>query len=279
MTLGDSRTFSTSLAKATTNSPDYINKATLVTPALPAEADNYLIIATWAYQNAHADPDFQLEVEEGGVQFYETGRLHTFESLGVGDADPAETYAIAFQRFLGGGVHNIDFNFRAVSGDGDLVAIEQLRMEFFALDVTFKEAISDAVSSTFSTSYQLKAAMAGLILAAGTYRIGFSCEYRCEDDVNNNNLGLRFRERKDPAGADVITNLLGADSGDPLELELNNGGDSVASAAPWQCATWWTACRELEADTYDFELAFRAVGGLFDEVEVQKARLLLWRTE
>ena len=76
-----------------------------------------------------------------------------------------------------------------------------------------------------------------------------------------------------------MTNLLGADSGNALELEVNNGGFGVGSSDPHQAVTWWTACRELAADSYEYELDFRAVGGLFDDVEVSLARINFWRTD
>lgn len=279
--LGTARTRITSLPLVSTTSLAYVNKATLTTPVVPA--GDYVIFLTFLYQNHFSEnEDFQLEIVEDAagadLQIYETGRLLE-ANPGTDPGDSQDAYAICIRRTLAAGVHTYDVNFRVVGGTGDPVALSSVRMEFFGVDANYQEAASDGESQTSSTSYQNKLTLSTGAIPAGTYRIGFSMEYRCQDPTNGNNMGCRWREVRDPAGAAVVTNLLGADSGNALELEVNNGGFGVGSSDPHQAVTWWTACRELAADSYEYELDFRAVGGLFDDVEVSLARINFWRTD
>lgn len=275
MALGDFRTSAESLGRSQTSSNTYQPKLQLVTPNVAA--GDYLVTVSFLYQtDSGGSNELQVElVEDSTTQVYESGELREANpGNSAGDSQEACFFAVA--RTLAAGVHTFDLDFRR-TGSVDLVTIEEVRIQFFQLDASYQAAAVDGYSSTTSTSYVLKVSLNTGAVPAGTYRVGFHVEYNNEDPGNGDNMGLRFRERRDPAGADTITNLLGANSGAGAELELNGGGFGVGASDPRQCAAWEEACRELEADTYQYELHYRAVGGFADDVGVALARLHFWR--
>lgn len=280
MALGDFRTSAESLGRSQTSSTTYQPKLQLTTPNVAA--GDYLVTVSFLLQTSAVQSNqLQARIIEDiagpATTVYTTGNLRE-ANPGNAVGDSQEALYVAFARTLAAGVHTYDLEFRRQGGLlADDVTIEEARIEFFQLDATYQNAASDGYSQTFSTTYQLKANLNTGAVPAGTYRIGFSCEYNCEDPDNGNNMGLRFRERKDPAGANTITNLLGADAGNGAELELNNGGYGVGSTQERQCAAWEQPCRDLDADTYEYELHFRAVGGLADDVGIALARINFWR--
>jgi len=282
MALGDNAVRSESLGRSFTTSAAYQHKLDLATPAA-APGTDFFLMASWAWQVDTGGTEFQAEIQQGlgPAAIYETGVLRE-SNEGVSLDDSLCGYAIGVKGNLplGSPGELFHLNFRRQSGTSDnSVAIREARLQYFELDATFQEAISDAASQTNSTTYQLKVNLNTGAIPAGDYRIGFAMEYKCQDPTDDNNIAVRFRERRDPAGANVITNLLGDDSGAPdNELEMNNGGFGVGASDPLQQCGWWVACRTLVADTYEYEVHFRAVGGAFDDVEVQKARLIFWRT-
>lgn len=278
MALGDFHTYAESLARLQTSSNTYQNKLQLVTPVVPA--GDYLVTFSFLFQTDVGElNELQARIVEdiagAATVVYETGELRE-ANPGNAAGDSQDCVIVSLRRTLAAGAHTFDLQFRR-TGSVNLVTIEAVRMTFFQLDASYQEASSDGYASTISTSYVLKASLAAGALAAGTYNIRFSVEYNCQDPLNTNNVGLRFRERRDPAGANVITNLLGADAGNGAELELNNGGYGFGSTAPRLAAGWAEVCRELTADTYTYELHYRSIGGLLDDVGVALARINLWR--
>jgi hypothetical protein len=278
MALGDFRTSAADLTRSQTSSTTYQAKLQLTTPNVSAA--DYLIVASFLYQTDVGESnELQAELVEDiagpATQIYETGELRE-ANPGNAVGDSQDAVYIAVRRTLAAGVHTFDLNFRR-AGSVDLVTIEEVRLEFFQLDASYQTASADGFTSTNSTTYQLKASLNTGAVPAGDYRVGFSVEYNNNGPGNGDNMGLRWRERKDPAGVNTITNLLGGNSGAGDELELNQGGWGDGAADPRGCAAWEEPCRELEADTYQYELHFRAVGGLFDDVGVALARLHFWR--
>lgn len=278
MALGDFNTLAEALARSQTSSNTYQNKLQLTTPNVPA--GDYLVTFSFLFQTDVGETnELQARIVEDiagpATVVYETGELRE-ANPGNAAGDSQDAVIVSIRRTLAAGVHTFDLQFRR-TGTIDLVTIEAVRMTFFQMDATYQEASSDGYASTNSTTYQLKAQLAAGAVPAGTYCIRFSCEYNCEDPVNSNNEGLRFRERQDPAGANVITNLLGGNAGTGAELELNNGGYGFGSTAPRLAAGWAEICRELEADSYTYELHYRAVGGAFDDVGIALARINFWR--
>lgn len=267
--LGQFPTDAESIGSSSTTSGTYVNKVTLNTPSVPA--GDYLIHASCHYQVPTGPEDFQLELEEdSATQIYETGRLHEIASFNV-----VCMVRAAVQRTLTAGTHQYDMNFRRVDGS-NAVVIQAARLHFFRLDGTYQQAISSGVSSAGSTAYQLKVSLNTGAIPAGFYRLGMTTEYRNEVAPPSGGCALRFRMRKDPAGADTITNLLGTDSGGGQELFINNGGLGIAATDPWMYASWWRPCLYLEADTYQFELHWREeTGG--NEVELQKSRIHFYK--
>lgn len=270
MTLGDFATQVKSPAQTTTTGTVYVPKVTLNTPAVSAA--DYLVMGSFHYQNPPGiNEDLQARiVEDAGPVIFETGRLQEVDSFFVHMA-----YYWSVRRTLAAGAHTYGVEFRRQGGAVAAVGIEEVYLHFFQLDASYQETISDAIVNTNSTAYVLKSGIAAGALPAGTYRMGFACEYRCPNAGAK--LGLRWRERRDPAGANVITNLLGDNAGGGTELFVNNGGYGLAADDPWQCASWITACRELTADTYTYELHFRTSNAA-NNVEIQKARFFLWQT-
>ncbi len=278
MALGDNRQSDESLGRTQTDSNTYQPKMQMTTANLPA--GDYLLTFSFQFQTDSGETnEFQMRMVEDiagpATVVYESGELRE-ANPGNAAGDSQDTCIVAIKRTLAAGVHTFDLEFRR-TGTVDLVTIEEARMTFFELDGTYQEASTDAHSNTTSTSYQLKVSLNTGAIPAGTYIVRFSCEYNNEDPTNGNNMGLRFRQRKDPAGVDTITNLLGADSGNPAELELNGFGAGENAGDPKLCAGWEVPCMVLDADTYQYELHFRAVGGAFDGVGIALARLTFWR--
>ncbi|MDH5644464.1 MAG: hypothetical protein OEZ01_00565 [Candidatus Heimdallarchaeota archaeon] len=275
MALGDNTQHVESLGRSQTSLNVYQTKVTLTTPVLPA--GDYLVCVSALYQTDSAETnEIQFRVlEDGATTAYESGVLRE-ANPGNAAGDSQDTFYVSMVRTLGAGSHTFALEYRR-TGTVDLVTVEEARIEFFEMDGTYLGSASDAYAFTTSTTYINKVLLNTGAIAAGTYHIGFSVEYACQDPNNTNNMGLRFRERRDPVGVDVITNLLGDDAGLGKELQINNGGYGYLSTDPRQVAAWEQPCRVLTADTYQYELDYRAVGGAFDEVAVALARINLWR--
>lgn len=278
MALGDFHTYAESLARSQTSSNTYQFKLQLTTPNVTA--GDYLVTFSLLFQTDVGETnEVQCRLVEdiagAATVIYETGELRE-ANPGNAAGDSQDAVIVSTRTTLAAGVHTFDLEFRR-TGSINLVTVEEVRMTFFALDATYQEANAAGYSSTNSTTYQLKVALNTGAIPAGTYAIRFSVEYNCEDPDNGNNMGLRFRERQDPAGVNTITNLLGGNSGTATELEVNNGGYGFAVFDPYLYAGWAEVCRELEADTYQYELHYRAVGGLADDVSTALARINFWR--
>ncbi len=281
MSLGDNAQNTSSLGRTLTDLTTYQAKLSLVTPVVPI--GDYLIMATFQFQNPLGqNEDIQILLTEDAITpFYETGRLMESDA-GNGVADSQASYMVAVKRSFpfAAAAHTYDLEFRRQGGvAGNDVVILETRLIFFELDATFQEVQADAVQQTFSATYQLAAQLfppPGALLGDGTFRVGFSMEYRNENKTNK--MGVRFRERQDPDSSNVITNLLGDDAGNADELFVNNDGLGDAVDDPWQSLSWWTACRFLQGDhRYTYELHFRETGGpAFTDVDIQKVRVMLW---
>ena len=278
MALGDFKQTAESLGRSQTNSGTYATKLQLATPAV--DAGTYLIAASFLYQTDLAtlnNIQVRLVQDIGGVPvvLYETSYLRSADpGSGVGDAVEAATFEVVTTFAGAAAPHTFDLQYHVVGFPG-FVTIEQVRLQFFKLDGTYVAAATDAHSFTNSTTYQLKTTLTQA-LAAGKYRLGMQCEY---NNINPTARGgLRYRMRRDPAGANVITNLLGGNAGSASELMLNQGGYGGLPLDPHGYATYSVACLTLDANTYTFELHYRAVDGAFNDMGISLARLNLWRT-
>lgn len=271
MSLGDFATSAESLGSTSTSGTTYVPKVTLTTPNV--NAGDYIIMGNFFWENPPStNEDVQVEVEEDGTtQVFETGFLHEWPAISV---EPS--YRFILRRTLAAGSHTYALNFRRQNGAAIDVVLETSTLQFFRADSTVQQALSDGLSTTTTAaSYSLKVSLNTGAIPAGTYRVGFHSEYRNEVNFPTGACYVRFRMRQDPAGVDTITNLMGDDIGGN-ELPVNNGGQGVAAGDPFESVCWFRSCLVLTADTYQFELHWRAeTAG--NQVDLQNSRIWFWR--
>lgn len=272
MSLGDFATSAESLASASSSSTSYVTKATLNTPVVVA--GDYFVMGTITFQcPSSGNEDVQLDVLQDGVtEIYASGVLQEWAS----STDNGMSYQFALKVTLTAAAHTFELRYRRQNGGVTAVAVLDAAMQFFKLDASYQETVADAVTTYNLNPYGVAASLAAGALPAGIYHVGVCCEYRCEVPTPTGACYVWFRRRRDPAGADVITSMLGDSKDAPLELPLNNGGMGVAATDPWLDLAWSVACLRLEADTYTFELLRRCeIAG--NQVDLQKIRIFLWK--
>lgn len=262
MAFGDFAQFSQSLAKFDTSSAVWVTKpaATFTTPALTAGDYAVGYSSTWSVMlnpaNQHA---MQIRMLQDAVTPLMTANV--FQEIDIGNIAPdSQVGAYDMQLVtLGAGVHTFEVQCQRVGGlPAQTVSLQNTTLWLYKLDrvsMSFDESRTLAQFNTISTAYQLVESLGPLTLQAGTYRILAGADYN--DDTNApGDLAIRVRERKDPAGANIITNLYGDNAAGADEAFFHLAGLGVFGV--YNRFAWVTTCRDLLADDYTYEMHLRS---------------------
>lgn len=264
---------SLNVARTVTDSTTYVTAGTLTTSNL--SGGDYFVHYTLSYQTSDSAGDVQVRLlVDGATEFLPTERLQEYDP-GIDPDTNSHDGTMNFGEIaLAAGVHTFELQLRRVGGSGgDDVVIDNAHIAFFKLDpgvLSYNEARNTTRQVIFTTTYQLYLSSGVLSLPAGRYRI--MCRSDSQQLQGSSNMFYRFRQRRDPAGANTITLLFGANSGDATEVGYNLSA-GASSTSPYYSNGWVQSCVDLEADDYEYEIHWREDFG--DDVALDNAAIVV----